>query len=459
MDELEPTDPRGVGRYRITARLGAGGMGRVYLGRSPSGRLVAVKVVRPELADDAGFRRRFAREVAAARKVTGFFTAAVVDADPDGSPPWLATAYVPGMALDTAVAAHGPWPVDAVRALGAGLAEALEAVHAAGLVHRDLKPSNVLLAPDGPRVVDFGISVAAEATALTRTGTVVGTPGFMAPEQLTGAPVTPATDVFALGAVLAYAATGTGPFGSGSAQALNFRIAYEEPDLTGLPAPLAGVVARCLAKDPARRPAVSALVDELAPAVPDSAGHAPTEITDGATAWLPPAVARALTVTATAPPPKPDPPAPTPAPAAHRPPVVPPPPPPPPATRRRGTLPLGFAMAALVLSLFLPAVESRSVMADLSEGAWPFAVAAALSVCTSVACLRTTDSVPRTVRFLHKLTTALSSGLITLLLLSVGSASLQDDLGPGAYVYALGCLFLIVSLVRLPSGKPGHTRT
>jgi serine/threonine protein kinase len=219
VDELKPTDPQRIGRYRIIARLGTGGMGQVYLGRSPSGRLVAVKVVRPDLAEDPGFRDRFVREVAAARRVTGFFTAAVVDADTDGSSPWLATAYVPGMALDKAIATHGPWPAESVRTLGAGVAEALEAIHEAGLVHRDLKPANVLIAPDGPRVVDFGISVAVEATALTRTGMVVGTPGFMAPEQLVGKPVTPATDVFALGAMhrlstvaqLPYRLRGTGP--------------------------------------------------------------------------------------------------------------------------------------------------------------------------------------------------------------------------------------------------------
>ncbi|MER5398244.1 protein kinase [Streptomyces sp. NPDC002599] len=298
MEGLRPTDPQQVGRYRIAGLLGAGGMGRVYMGRSPSGRLVAVKVVRPELADDPGFRRRFAREVAAARKVTGFFTAAVVDADPDGSPPWLATAYVPGMALDQAVAAHGPWPVASVRALGAGLAEALEAIHEAGLIHRDLKPSNVLIAPDGPRVVDFGISVAAEATVLTHAGTAVGTPGFMSPEQLTGDPVTPATDVFALGAVLTYAATGTGPFGTGSAQSLNFRIAYEEPRLDALPGQGLEIVARCLAKDPAERPDVNTLIRELADMAGD-AGYTPTEIVTDTLAWLPGQVAAAVSATVT----------------------------------------------------------------------------------------------------------------------------------------------------------------
>ncbi|MBT2507630.1 serine/threonine protein kinase [Streptomyces sp. ISL-98] len=181
-EALEPEDPRRVGRYRITARLGSGGMGQVYLARSPGGRPVAVKVVRPELARDGGFRLRFAREVTAARRVNGAFTAGVVDADPDGTPAWLATVYVPGLSLGEAIAGHGHWPAQSVLALGAGLAEALEAIHAAGVVHRDLKPSNVLLAADGPRVIDFGISVASEASALTSTGMVIGTPGFMSPE-------------------------------------------------------------------------------------------------------------------------------------------------------------------------------------------------------------------------------------------------------------------------------------
>ncbi|WP_405922118.1 PQQ-binding-like beta-propeller repeat protein [Streptomyces sp. NBC_00122] len=259
----EAEDPRQVGRYRIIGRLGRGGMGDVYLGRSPGGRAVAVKVVRAELAEDPVFRRRFVREVEAARKVTGFFTAAVVDADPEGTPPWLATQYVPGMSLTTAVSAYGPWRASSVLALGAALAEALEAVHGADLVHRDLKPSNVLLAADGPRVIDFGISLAAEATKLTRTGATLGTPGFMSPEQLAGREIGAASDVFALGAVLAYTATGSGPFGSGSAHAVNYRAAHGEADLTGLPSELAGVVGRCLAKDPARRPKVPQLVEEL----------------------------------------------------------------------------------------------------------------------------------------------------------------------------------------------------
>ncbi|WP_240111182.1 serine/threonine-protein kinase, partial [Streptomyces sp. MUM 203J] len=280
---LEAGDPRQVGRYRIVARLGAGGMGQVFLGRSPGGRNVAVKVVRSELAQDPGFRRRFAREVATARRVTGFFTAGVVDADPEGSPAWLATEYVPGLPLGDAVEVHGPWPERGVLALAAGLAEALEAIHTAGVVHRDLKPSNVLLAQDGPRVIDFGISVAAEASVLTQTGMVIGTPGFMSPEQLTGGRnIGPATDVFALGAVLVYTATGSGPFGTGSFQALNYRIVHEQPDLGALPPVLRDVVSRCLAKEPEARPSVTALVTELA--------HTPGDDNT----WLPGAVTEAL---------------------------------------------------------------------------------------------------------------------------------------------------------------------
>ncbi|QEV64431.1 serine/threonine protein kinase [Streptomyces spectabilis] len=252
-----------MGRYRIVARLGAGGMGRVYLARSPGERLFAVKVVRPELAEGGDFRRRFAREVAAARRVSGAFTAAVVDAAPDASPPWLATVYVPGIALGEAVLRHGPWPARPVLALGAGLAEALEAIHSAGIVHRDLKPSNILLAADGPRVIDFGISFQSEASKLTQTGMVFGTPGFMSPEQLTGHPVGPASDVFALGAVLAYTAMGTGPFGTGAPHALHYRAVHEQPCLASLPTDLRTVVSACLAKPPEQRPTVAALLHRL----------------------------------------------------------------------------------------------------------------------------------------------------------------------------------------------------
>nr|WP_274598965.1 PQQ-binding-like beta-propeller repeat protein [Streptomyces albus] len=286
---MSAEDPEQVGQYRLVGRLGRGGMGQVYLGRSASGRLVAVKVVRAELGHDPGLRRRFVREVAAARRVTGFFTAAVVDADPEGDPPWLATAYVPGLPLSTAVAEYGAWSERAVRTLGAALAEALEGIHQAGLVHRDLKPLNVLLAADGPRVIDFGISLAADDTQLTQTGMLIGTPGFISPEQLVGDPTTAASDVFALGAVLAWTATGSGPYGRGSAHAVNYRVAHEEPNLSALPGDLAGVVARCLDKKPSRRPTASQLIAELGH-MADSADGGPLTEVD----WLPPAVREAI---------------------------------------------------------------------------------------------------------------------------------------------------------------------
>ncbi|MFG2294252.1 protein kinase [Streptomyces sp. NPDC048603] len=284
-EALRAGDPTQVGPYRITGRLGGGGMGTVYLGRSRGGRAVAVKVVRPELAEDAEFRRRFVREVTAARQVNGVFTAGLIDADPDGRPPWLATAYVSGPSLNDAVRAHGPWPGQSVLALAAGVAEALEAIHAQDVVHRDLKPSNVLLSPDGPRVIDFGISVVSDgATELTRTGFMVGTPGFMAPEQLTGEPVTAATDVFALGALLTFTATGVGPFGGGTVSQLMYRVVHDEPDIAGLPPRLREVVGRCLAKDPAARPTVSGLLEELS---------GDTEVTAGVR-WLPASLAALL---------------------------------------------------------------------------------------------------------------------------------------------------------------------
>ena len=212
---LQPGDPRTIGPYRLTGRLGQGGMGEVFLGVSPGGRPVAVKAIRAELTADPQFRARFRQEVAAARRVSGVFTAAVVDADIDGPVAWLATSYVQGPSLEEAVDSHGPLPEASLLALAAGLAESLTAIHSAGVVHRDLKPSNVLLAQDGPRVIDFGISRAAESTALTRTGLVIGSPGFMSPEQATGGETGQPTDIFSLGAVLAFAATGEGPFGKG----------------------------------------------------------------------------------------------------------------------------------------------------------------------------------------------------------------------------------------------------
>ncbi|MCX4852123.1 MULTISPECIES: serine/threonine-protein kinase [unclassified Streptomyces] len=275
MDGLGPSDPRSVGPYRLLGRLGSGGMGRVYLGRSPSGRRVAVKVVRDEIADDPGFRARFRREAELAMRVGGFWTAAVVEADPGAPEPWIASEYIPGPSLQRRIADDGPFSAAEVRDLGVGLAEALASIHALGLVHRDLKPSNVLLADTGPRVIDFGISKALEgsgaSTALTHTGVVIGTPGFMSPEQATGAKVGTASDVFSLGAVLAYAATGTEPFGAGTPVALLYRVVSEEPDLSAVPYELRHAIALCLAKDPARRPSPGALVALL------TDGEHPTE--------------------------------------------------------------------------------------------------------------------------------------------------------------------------------------
>ena len=280
MRELQPEDPQLIGPYRLRGRLGAGGMGRVYLGLSPGGRAVAVKVIRADLAQDAEFRARFRREVGVARRVSGLFTAPVIDADVESPVPWLATAYVRGPSLADAVSEHGPLPAASVLVLARGLAEGLSAIHAAGVVHRDLKPANVLLAEDGPRLIDFGISRAVEASALTHTGLVVGSPGFMSPEQAEGREVGPPSDVFSLGAVLAFAATGQGPFGSGSTPALVYRVVYSAPQLDLVPAEVRPLIDRCLAKDPARRPTAH---DLLSGAVQPAAG------------WLPEPVTRALT--------------------------------------------------------------------------------------------------------------------------------------------------------------------
>ncbi|MFF3675408.1 MFS transporter [Streptomyces sp. NPDC002120] len=261
MDQLIAEDPTRMGPYRLIARLGAGGMGLVYLGRSEGGRTVAVKVVQAEFAGNPEFRRRFAREVAAARRVGGSWTAAVLDADTDAAVPWVATQYIPGPDLQTVVARQfGPLPEDSVRTLANRLALALRAVHDAGLIHRDLKPSNVLVTVDGPRVIDFGIARAMDSltgdSLHTRTGMLIGSPGFMSPEQVRGLELTPASDVFCLGAVLVYAATGRMLFGA-TDTGLNahlFRIAEEEADLTGVPESLVDLVGACLHKDPARRP-------------------------------------------------------------------------------------------------------------------------------------------------------------------------------------------------------------
>jgi serine/threonine protein kinase len=275
VDALQPGDPVEIGSYRLLKRLGTGGMGRVYLGQAPGGRLVAVKLIRPELADEPDFRRRFAHEVHAARRVGGICTAPVVDADPDGAQPWLVTAYVDGPSLAEAVTAQGPMPVESVLTLAAGLAEGLGAVHAAGVVHRDLKPSNVLLASDGPRIIDFGISRALDSTVLTNASSVVGSPGFMSPEQAEGDRVGPPTDIFSLGGVLAFAATGEPPFGAGSASALLYRVVYGTAATCHVPAEIRPLVERCLAKDPASRPTSDELLAELGCAAP----------TDGWLAW------------------------------------------------------------------------------------------------------------------------------------------------------------------------------
>ncbi|MFE3646947.1 serine/threonine-protein kinase [Streptomyces sp. NPDC059122] len=266
MEPLADEDPRALGGYRLLGRLGAGGMGRVYLGRSAGGRTVAVKAVHAQYAADEQFRARFRREVASARRVGGAWTAPVLDADPDAPVPWVATGYVAGPSLARAVADHGPLAAHSVRALGAGLAEALTAVHARGLVHRDVKPSNVLLTLDGPRLIDFGIARATEGTAaLTSTGVSVGSPGYMAPEQILGKDAEGAADVFSLGAVLAFAATGAGPFSGDSSAALLYKVVHEEPELgPELGGELRELVAACLAKDPARRPAPGAVAARLA---------------------------------------------------------------------------------------------------------------------------------------------------------------------------------------------------
>ncbi|MGM0358259.1 serine/threonine-protein kinase, partial [Streptomyces sp. ECR3] len=267
MEQLGADDPQVIGGYRLLGRLGVGGMGQVYLARSGRGRTVAVKLVRRDLAEREEFRARFRQEVGAARRVGGDWTAPVLDADTEAEIPWVATGYVAGPSLESVVGReHGPLPESTVRSLAAGLAGALRDIHAAGLIHRDLKPSNVLVTIDGPRVIDFGIARALESAGeegITRTGALVGSPGFMAPEQVRGDPITPACDVFCLGSLLAYAATGTLPFGAADsgAHAVMFRIAQEEPDLSEVPEGLVDLVRDCLHKDPARRPTPAQVLD------------------------------------------------------------------------------------------------------------------------------------------------------------------------------------------------------
>jgi serine/threonine kinase PknH len=286
MKPLAADDPRVIGEYRLRAQLGAGGMGRVYLGLSPAGRAVAIKVVHPELAGDAAFLRRFGQEVAAARAVSGIYTAPVVASGLNERPPWLATAFVPGPSLDHVVSEHGPLPEQALWPLLGGLVEALAAIHACGVVHRDLKPANVLLATDGPRVIDFGIARAADGTSLTAAGVVFGTPGYMSPEQAEGLDAGPASDVFALGCVVAYAAAGMGPFGGGTAAAVMYRVVHAEPVLDRVPPRLREVIAACLAKDRAARPTLRTLTGAVSSRL-DATGPS-------AVAFWPSAVARVI---------------------------------------------------------------------------------------------------------------------------------------------------------------------
>ncbi|MFD7568763.1 protein kinase [Streptomyces tendae] len=254
MMRLRREDPRVVGSFRLHRRLGAGGMGVVYLGSDKKGQRVALKVIRPDLAEDQEFRSRFAREVSAARRIRGGCTARLVAADLEADRPWFATQYVPGPSLHDKVVDGGPLVAADVAAVGAALSEGLVAVHEAGVVHRDLKPSNILLSPKGPRIIDFGIAWATGASTLTHVGTAVGSPGFLAPEQVRGAAVTPATDVFSLGATLAYASMGDSPFGHGSSEVMLYRVVHEEAQLHGVPDALAPLVRACLAKDPEERP-------------------------------------------------------------------------------------------------------------------------------------------------------------------------------------------------------------
>ena len=269
--------------YRLEARLGSGGMGVVHLARSTSGLQLAVKVVHAEFAEDPEFRARFRQEVAAARRVSGAFTAPVVDADPDAERPWMATLYIPGPTLAEHVKRNGPLAADEVRRLAAGLAEALRDIHRVGVVHRDLKPSNVLLAADGPKVIDFGISRPSDSELRTETGKLIGTPPFMAPEQFQRPrEVGPAADVFALGSVLVHAATGRGPFDSESPYIVAYQVVHDEADLAGVPDELLPLIERCLAKDPADRPTPDALMSVLrtvrGPQPPGGAGACPQPV-------------------------------------------------------------------------------------------------------------------------------------------------------------------------------------
>jgi outer membrane protein assembly factor BamB/tRNA A-37 threonylcarbamoyl transferase component Bud32 len=284
VDQLTQHDPRRIGPFEVLGRLGAGGMGLVYLARSASGRRVAIKTVRTELAEDQLFRVRFTREVEAARAVSGFYTAAVVDADPRAAVPWLATAYVPAPSLEEIVNECGPLPAQAVRWLAAGVAEALQSIHGAGLVHRDLKPSNVLVVEDGPRVIDFGIASGVSNTRLTMTNVAVGTPAYMSPEQAKDSrSVTGASDVFSLGSMLVFAATGHAPFHGANPVETVFMLLREGPDLEGLPDELRPLIESCMQMEATGRPNPADLQAQLAPHLFGSG----SDDSGTASAWLP----------------------------------------------------------------------------------------------------------------------------------------------------------------------------
>ena len=285
MQPLTADDPPAIGPHRLLARLGAGGMGKVYLARTPDGHLCALKVVKEDLAHDNQFRARFAREVRTAQRVRGPFTPAVVDADPDAPEPWMATEYVPGPTLKEAVREVGHFPAESLLVLTLGLARALSTIHAAGLMHRDLKPSNILLSPRGPQVIDFGIARAVEGTVLTRTGQTFGTPSYTSPEQITGKNVTPLADVFSLGGAVIFAAGGMPPFGEGGPVNTLAKVMKADPNLAALPeGPLRDLVARCMAKDPEQRPDADSILRELSGLPLPSAAHG----------WLPTQVSRQI---------------------------------------------------------------------------------------------------------------------------------------------------------------------
>ena len=347
---LRPEDPTEIATYTLRARLGSGGMGNVYLSFSPGGYPLAIKIVKQVFADDPEFRRRFRREITAAQQVQGYYTAPVRDAGPDYEIPWFATVYIAGPSLQTAVAEHGPFPAFSVFRLLAGASEGISAVHAAGLIHRDLKPANVLLADDGPRVIDFGVAHAASSSTLTGAGVAIGTPAYMAPEQVRGK-VTEATDVFALGHLGLLAATGHNAFGEGNPDALFYRILNEPPDLEGCPGELRDIVARCLAKDPAERPQVSEVT-----ALASAAMRGQTMRLVGG-AWLPQPVAQTLSYYSASRAPLPEPSTQTAIPAAVR-------AAPPQRRRRRPAFAISAALILIVAAalgfLVLPSHKSNS---------------------------------------------------------------------------------------------------